>query len=634
MSSDPTPRTNRPGNDSADPNEDPQQDDAIIGRAVRWSAVLLVIVGAAVALLFLIFRKTPEATPEQVTEITAPVTRDTRPAEIPSVSFTDITRSAGIEFRHNNGAVGDKLLPETMGGGAAFLDYDNDGNQDILFVNGNWWPEQLAQGKQPTTQALYRNEGNGTFSNRTVGSGLDTDFYGMGAAVGDFDNDGWVDVYLTAVGENRLFRNLGDGRFADVTADAGVGGSASEWSTGAGWFDYDNDGDLDLFVGNYVRWSREIDFEVGYTLVGVGRAYGPPMNFSGTHPYLFRNDGNAKFTDVSAEAGVQVRNRATGSPMAKSMAIALVDLDADGWMDVIVANDTVQNFVFHNHRDGTFKEIGALTGIAFDSYGKARGAMGIDTAHFRGDNAIGIGIGNFANEMTALYVSQGNPLMFEDEAITEGVGPASRLLLKFGFLFLDYDLDGREDILTANGHLEEEIHQVQASQQYRQPAQLFWNAGRDQSAGFIVVPAEKAGGELFEPIVGRGSAFADVDNDGDLDVLLLQTGDRPLLLRNDQKTGNRWARVKLIGTDANRDAIGAIVRARIDDRTLTRQVMPTRSYLSQSELAIALGLGDSDQIDAMTITWPGSSKAVNVPPPIPGQITVIKQADAPVRDPG
>lgn len=630
MNSDPSTDKHRtketPDRTSPDPDDDQPQDDAIIGRAVRWSAVTIVLSVTIGGVLFLLFRDPPETPVTRVTEITAPIARDPVAAEIPGVSFVDITGPAGIRFVHNNGAAGDKLLPETMGGGAAFLDFDNDGDQDILFVNGTWWPEQSGDGREPTTHALYRNDGTGTFSDATPGSGLDVAFYGMGAAVGDYDGDGWTDIYITAVGENRLFRNLEGAGFADVTDETGVSGSASEWSTGAGWFDYDNDGDLDLFVANYVRWSREIDFEVGYTLVGVGRAYGPPMNFSGTHPYLFRNDGGGKFTDASADSGVQVRNPATGSPMAKSMAIAPLDLDGDGWMDVIVANDTVQNFVFHNQQDGTFKEIGALTGLAFDSYGKARGAMGIDSARFRNDEAIGIGIGNFANEMTALYVSQGSPLLFEDEAITEGVGPASRLLLKFGFFFFDYDLDGREDILTANGHLEEEIHLVQASQEYRQPAQLFWNAGDDQPASFLEVPPEKAGADLFQPIVGRGSAFADIDADGDPDILLLQAGGPPVLLRNDQSTGNRWARVKLVGTDANQDAIGAVARARIGDRVLTRQVMPTRSYLSQSEPHLTFGLGKSDRIDELTVRWPGSERFVPVAPPAPGRVTAVRHA--------
>lgn len=354
-----------------------------------------------------------------------------------------------------------------------------------------------------------------------------------------------------------------------------------------------------------MKWSRAIDFEVGYKLVGVGRAYGQPMNFEGAFPHLYRNEGSERFKEVTAETGLQVRNPATGVPAAKTLGVAPVDLDRDGWIDLVLANDTVQNFVFHNQRDGTFKEVGALTGIAFDPYGATRGAMGIDTARYRDDGALGVAIGNFANEMTALYVATKNPLVFTDEAIPEGVGPASRLLLKFGIFFFDYDLDGRLDLLSANGHLEEEISKIQASQQYAQPAQLFWNSGVANGATFLPVSAAQAGSDLFKPIVGRGSAFADIDGDGDLDVVLTQTGGAPLLLRNDQQLGHHWLRLKLVGRPGNRDAIGAWIRARVAGHDLWRQVMPTRSYLSQSELPVTIGLGHATRVDELEVIWPG-----------------------------
>jgi hypothetical protein len=607
---------------ASDPNPNPQvpvaeeeelvhYDDKVIGQAFRWSAValaLIVLVGAAV--VYWLKRKPAPAAPK-VTQLTAPVAKQFAEAQIPNARFTDATASAGITFVHHNGAYGDKLLPESMGGGVAFLDYDNDGRQDLLFVNSTDWPWHTSS--NPPTMALYHNEGGGHFRDVTAGSGLDVSFYGMGVAVGDYDNDGFADVFITAVGQNHLFHNNGNGTFTDVTSLAGVGGVANQWSTSCAWIDYNNDGLLDLFVCNYVRWSKDIDLEVGYKLVGIGRAYGQPMNFEGAFCYLYRNDGNGNFTDVSAEAGVQVKNPATGVPAGKSLGVAPVDLDGDGWIDLVVANDTVQNFVFHNERNGTFKEIGALTGVAFDSNGQTRGAMGIDSGSYRNDASLGLAIGNFANEMTALYVSQDTGTkrslpIFTDEAITEGVGPASRLLLKFGVFFFDYDLDGRLDLLTADGHLEQEIHKIQQSQQYAQPAQLFWNAGPNTASCFQPVPPERCGSDLFKPIVGRGSAYADIDGDGDLDVVLTQTGGPPLLLRNDQQLGHHYLRLKLIGKKCNRDAIGALVRFRSGSEVLSRQVMPTRSYLSQSELPITIGLGTRTQLGDLEVIWPGGKR--------------------------
>ena len=581
--------------------------DAVIGRAfVRSLAVILLIVlgGGGYGLWRLV---STSGRPTQITPLSPPAPLVVSTAEVPEARFTDITATAGLKFVHRNGAYGDKLLPETMGGGVAFFDFDNDGDPDLLFVNATAWPWQPGDDRPPGTMALYRNEGRGNFADVTAGSGLDVSFYGMGVAVGDYDNDGRPDVFLTAVGPNHLFHNDDGGHFTEVTAAAGVAGLPDEWSTSAAWIDFDNDGRLDLFVGNYVRWSRDIDFEVDYRLVGIGRAYGPPMNFPGTFPYLYHNEGGGHFTDVSARSGVQIKNPATGVPSAKSLGVAPVDMDGDGWIDLVVANDTVQNFVFQNQRNGTFKEIGARSGIAFDSYGQTRGAMGIDSARFRNDNSLGIAIGNFANEPNALYVSQRDSLVFADEAITEGVGPASRLLLKFGLFFFDYDLDGRLDVLTANGHIEEEINKTQRAITYRQPAQLFWNRGSAQGMSFVPVPAEKCGTDIFQPIVGRGSAYADIDGDGDLDAVLTQINGPPLLLRNDQQLRHHWLRLKLVGTKANRDAIGAWVKVRAGGHTLSLQVMPTKGYLSQSELPLTFGLGPAARADDVTVTWPGGA---------------------------
>ncbi len=604
--------------------EESVYEEKVLERAFRWSLVTLAALGIIGGAGIFYLNHKGKQTRKQITSLAAPQLPAASLAEIPNASFRNVTTESGIQFQHYNGAYGEKLLPETMGGGVAFLDFDADGDQDLLFVNGSDWPWRRAEAPRRPSLALYRNNGKGAFQDATPGAGLDTAIYGMGVAVGDYDNDGQTDIFVTGVGENRLFHNEG-GHFTDVTQATGTGGSASDWGTSAAWIDYDNDGDLDLFVCNYVRWSREIDFKVDYRLTGVGRAYGPPMNFGGSFPCLHRNDGNGRFTDVSKSSGIQVRNPATGAAVAKSLALAPVDVDNDGWIDIVVANDTVQNFLFRNQHNGTFKEIGAQSGVAFDAYGMARGAMGIDSARFRNDDSLGIAIGNFANEMNALYVSQRNSLLFADEAITEGMGPASRLLLKFGLFFFDYDLDGRLDVLTANGHLEEEIHKVQQSQRYRQPAQLFWNRGAAHGVSFVPVPPEKCGGDLFTPMVGRGSAFADIDADGDLDVVITQINGPPLLLRNEQGLGHNSLRLKLVGKSSNRDAIGAWIKVHAAGQTFFRQVMPTRSYLSQSELPVTIGLGKVAQVDWLEITWPRGGTQRLAFPRLNG-LTVVEEA--------
>lgn len=580
-------------------------DDSIIGRAFLWSMLVFVVIGVAIGGVMWSLGRKPVVEAIKPATFVPPKSIDAPNASLPAIPFVDITEETGIDFIRDNGATGDKLLPETMGGGCAFLDYDNDGDQDLILINAKTWdhsPNRLAA--SPPVALLYRNGGRGHFTNVSSAAGLNLSAYGMGVVVGDYDNDGDPDIFITTVGRNHLLQN-NDGVFWDVTDTAGVGGDEHQWFTSAGFCDYDRDGDLDLFVCNYVKWSRAIDFAVNYQLTGIGRAYGPPTNFEGTNNILYRNNGDGTFSDVSAAAGMQVKNPATGAPMGKALGVVFVDPDDDGFLDILVANDTVQKFFFHNQRDGTFKEIGATIGVAFDRNGAATGAMGVDEAHHRNDAALALAIGNFANEMTSLYVTQGDPMRYADEAITEGIGAPSRLMLTFGVFFFDADLDGRLDFLQCNGHIEDQINIVQPSQHYEQPGQLFWNAGPSQKSCFAELPRESVG-DLSRPIVGRGAAYADIDGDGDLDVLLTQPRGKPMLLRNDQANSHHWLRIKLIGngTTTNRDAIGAKIELTANGITQRRTVSPTRSYLSQVELPVTFGLGDAAKVDVLKITWP------------------------------
>ncbi len=590
-----------------------ERDDAIIGIALRRSLAVFACLAAALAVVLYAVWPKPPAAVDKRTELATVAIRGKSDLELPRVTFTDVTKQSGITFHHENGAIGRKLLPETMGGGCAFFDFDDDGDQDLLLVNSlrRWpWDEHTGDPPQPT-MALYRNDGQGHFDDVTAGSGLDVSFYGMGAAVGDYDGDDRVDVFISALGTNHLFHNEGGGKFRDVTAEAGVAGDDREWSTSCGWFDYDNDGDLDLFVCNYVKWSRESDEGQNFQLTGGGRAYGRPQNFPGTFPYFYRNDGNGQFSELANEVGMHVTNPATDVPMAKSLGVVFTDVDQDGWLDVIVANDTVQNFLFHNERNGKFHEAGAETHIAFDMNGASRGAMGIDAARFRDGDSLGVLVANFSNEMTALYVSDGKNMDFVDEAISTGIGPSSRLELKFGIFYADYDLDSRLDVFTANGHLEQDINRVQPSQHYEQAPRLFWNCGATAATEFAPVPEQCTGPDFARPMVGRGAAYADIDGDGDLDILLTATGQPPRLLRNDQELGHHWLRFHLVGSGGNRDAIGARVEVELPDgRKLCREVSPTRSYLSQVELPLTFGLGDVEHVRRVTVRWPNGRRQV------------------------
>jgi hypothetical protein len=575
-----------------------------IGRAFRSSLSVIGMVALVGVIAWWINR--PEEAPEAVEEarIEGPVVEEGAPEERqgpPGIPFTDITTAAGIDFVHVNGAYGDKLIPETMGSGLAFFDYDNDGDPDLYLVNSTYWPDK-AEGRTTSAQ-LYRNDGDGTFSDVTAAAGLERNLYGFGVATGDYDNDGWIDLYLANLGGNLLLRNV-EGRFVDVTETAGVAGNPEDWSVGTTFLDVDDDGDLDLFVGNYVTWSREIDREIDFRLAGLGRSYGAPNHHQGALNRLYVNNGDGSFSDVSQSSGIAVTEGGDRRPAGKALGVTAADFDGDGRIDIAVANDTTRNFLYRNLGAGRFEEIGVLEGIAYDRQGKATSGMGIDAARFRNDAETGIAIGNFANEMSSLFVTMDGRGPFVDEAVLEGFGPDSRLVLTFAVLFFDADLDGRLDLFQANGHLENEINRVHPSQTYAQPAQLFWNCGDDCPQRFRLLDSTA---DLAQPMVGRGAAYADIDGDGDLDLAILQNGRRAVLLRNDQETGNHWLRVTLEGTRANRDAIGAKVRLTAGGLTQERQVMPSRGYLGQVELPLTFGLGSVDQVEDLVVTWPDGS---------------------------
>jgi hypothetical protein len=504
----------------------------------------------------------------------------------PGFQLVDVTASAGLAFRHNNGAYGGKLLPETLGSGCAFLDYDNDGWQDILLVNGADWP---GHHKQSSTLRLYRNNRNGTFTDVTRAAGLDVEMYGMGVAVGDFDNDGFSDIFVTCVGQSRLFRNTGRGAFVDVTRASGLGGR-SGFSTSAMWLDFDRDGLLDLFVCNYVRWSPERD--VFCSLDGRQKSYCTPEAYRGDTCWLFRNRGNGTFEDVTATCGIF-------DSTSKALGVALIDHDQDGWPDVFVANDTQPNKLYRNQRNGTFKDIALQAGLALSSDGKARAGMGVDVGDFDNSGSPGIAITNFEGEMIGLYRRSASGT-YRDISTEAGVGFPSRNLLGFGCSFADVDLDGRLDLVTVNGHIDDTVRNIRGNVGYAQFPQLFVNQG---NARFRDVSAA-AGRGFAQARVGRGLAFGDFDRDGDVDILMTTNNGPAVLLRNDQSSGNRSIRFRLRGTTSNRDAIGSSVRIVHDGITQSRMVRSGSSYLSQSELPVTFGVGRRDRIDRAVVTWP------------------------------
>jgi hypothetical protein len=531
-----------------------------------------------------------------------------------AVTFADVTASAGVEFRHVSGAFGKRYLPETMGAGCAFVDVDGDGWQDIVLVNSAPWPGQRSA--RPAWPALYRNNRNGTFTDITRRAGLASQFYGLGVAAADFDNDGDEDLYFTVLGPNRLYRNNGDGTFADVSAKAGVADPG--FSTSAAWFDYDNDGRLDLYVSNYVEWSIEKDLFC--TLDGKTKSYCTPESYKGQSGTLYRNRGDGTFEDVTKRAGVY-------DPTSKGLGVALIDYDADGRMDLFVANDTQPNRLWRNKGNGTLEDVAVQAGVAFNEAGVARAGMGVDAADYDGTGRQSLIIGNFSNEMMSLYTNEGTGL-FIDEAPTSRLGQDTLLTLTFGCFFFDFDLDGRADIFAANGHVADDIERVQPKVKYAQPPHLFHNLGSRRFDD--VVPS--AGQAFSRPMVARGAAYGDYDNDGDLDLLVMTNNGPARLFRNDGGNRNRYLRVRLEGASSNRDGIGAKLGATIaGEPPRVAYVKTGSSYLSQSELPVTFGLGASGTMTSLQVTWP-SGRVDKVSVAGPNRLLVIREGQGLVPD--
>lgn len=518
--------------------------------------------------------------------------------KINSIALIDITREAGVDFKHVNGAFGKKWMPETVGSGGGFLDYNKDGWPDIFLVNSSFWPGHEAQSGR-SGPALFENNKDGTFREVSDQAGLDFSIYGMGCSFADFDADGDLDIYITATGDNLLLENS-NGVFKNVTEKMGVSGndpaegSTSAWSTSAAWVDVDRDGWLDLFVSNYVKWTPETD--IYSTRDGKTKSYATPEIYQGESCRLYKNMNGKFFKDITEEAGIY-------NPEGKSLGVAIADLNSDLWPDIVVSNDTQPNFLYENKGDGTFADKAIVSGIAYDESGKARAGMGIDIADVGNDGHMAIVIGNFSQEPISLY-TQVDGGLFQDRAGSAQLTRTSLLPLTFGVAFADLDNDGFVELLSANGHIEPEINKIQQNITFEQSPQVFYNKrGKFQDI------SEQVGDSFSTPVVGRGIATADFDKDGDLDVLLTVNGGSPKLFRNDNPTGNRAVSIHLLGKKPNVNAVGAIVSVWKEGILQKRMLRTGSSYLSQSDIGeMVIGLGQNMTADSIQVIWPRTGK--------------------------
>ncbi|MEE2659612.1 MAG: CRTAC1 family protein [Candidatus Latescibacterota bacterium] len=525
--------------------------------------------------------------------------------EPPVLPFIDVAASAGIDFTHETGAFGDKWMPETMGSGCALFDVDDDGDDDVVLVNSSFWPGHEKDGEAPTS-VLYVNDGSGAFRDVTDSSGLDVSVYGMGITVADYDADGDADLYLTTLGPNLLLRQDDIGRFSDLAREAGVAGKLwedeggrrhPEWSTSAVWIDADHDGSVDLFVTNYVRWSPENDLYFSFD--GRNKSYATPQQYPGSTPRLYRNRGDGTFNETTEEAGVLLTH-------AKSMGVAVADFGDDGYVDLVVTNDTQPNFLLKNRGDGTFDEVGLVAGIGYDESGRARAGMGVDVASLANDGVREIGIGNFSREALSLYrQTSATADIFLDNAGKSALVAPTLPILTFGLRFVDYDLDGYQDLVLANGHIEPDINVVQKEISYAQPPQLFWNDG----AGHLLDATAKAGSVFSQAILGRGLAVGDLEGDGDPDILISTNGGKARLMENSAisvsgASGGTVLVFRVEGAAPNTDGLHTSISVHVGEDTQVRSVRTGSSYLSQSSMELIFGLGDASRVDSVLVQWP------------------------------
>jgi enediyne biosynthesis protein E4 len=505
------------------------------------------------------------------------------------VTFVDVARPVGIAFQHDNAATAEKYLIETMGSGCGWIDYDQNGLLDLYLVNGA--ATKLYTPKHALRSALYRNNGDGTFTDVTEKAGVGAEgLFGMGVAVGDYDNDGFPDLLVLGYGRCILYHNNGDGTFADVTAKAGVANSG-KWASSAAWFDYDNDGRLDLVIANYVDWSADQNFWCGEHGPGQ-RSYCHPDNFHGEAPTLFHNNGDGTFTDVSKTSGV-------GLKAGNGLGVVTFDYDNDGWQDIFIANDSMPNFLFHNNRDGTFREVGYAAGVAVSMDGTQEAGMGTDAADFMGNGRMGLIVTHLDLQLARLYENLGDGT-FDDATLRSKIAYATFHSSGFGARFMDYDNDGARDLFIANGHILDNIERFHSDVHYAEPKMMFRNAGR----GVFENVSAQLGPDFQLPRVSRGAAVGDFDNDGDLDILVNNNGQAPQLLRNDGGNANHWLEIFLIGTKSNRDGVGARVKVSAGELVLYDQRKGGMSYQSAQDPRLHFGLGQHGGVDAVEMIWP------------------------------